>query len=133
MADTHLSTPLLIYIDDHWQGGDAAKLIAFAQHLNVKVRAFKTTQEFEVWLAHNMGTFINPSHSFKFLSRDVLMFLDFLTKHNTGAPRNIRVITDAIHPAYRTDVDIDAGRRVARYFRDRVSNIPILVKTPVST
>jgi hypothetical protein len=130
MADTHLRTPLLIYIDDH-QGGETAKLIAFAQHLNVKVRAFKTSQEFEIWLAHNMGTLNIPSHSFKFLSKDhVLMFLDFLKKYNTGAPRNIRLITDAIHPAYRTEVDIDAGRRVARYFRDRLSIIPILVKTP---
>ena len=60
----------------------------------------------------------------------MLTFLDFLKRHNTGAPHNIRVITDAIHPAHRTDVDIDAGRRVARYLREKLGNIPVLVKTP---
>jgi len=60
MAETHLTTPLLLYIDDH-QGGDTAKLVAFAQHLGVKVRTFKTTEDFEVWAALNMGTI--PSSS----------------------------------------------------------------------
>lgn len=55
--------------------------------------------------------------------------LDFLRRHNNGAPKNVRLVTDAVHPHGNDGMDGNAGQTVARYLRERLSNIPILVRT----
>ena len=63
-----------------------------------------------------------------------LLCVDFLLKHNSGAPHNVRVVTDTVRVE---DVDDGlgktshtlAGKRITRYIRDRLQNIPVLVRT----
>jgi hypothetical protein len=59
---------------------------------------------------------------------------DFLRHHNTaGAPlKGVRFITDAVHPSGNHGLDSKGGEHAARYLRDRLDNIPILVRTTQS-
>jgi hypothetical protein len=56
---------------------------------------------------------------------------DFLQRHhNTGAPlKGVRFIT---HPSGNHGLDAKGGEHFARYLRDRLDSIPILVRTDES-
>jgi len=124
--DHTLKTPLLLVIDDHYKTGSTAELISLAQSVGVHVCTFESTLAAEAWLKHNYGTW------FEYVS--IPDILDFLRRHNTGAPKNIRVITDVVRLEDQGDGEGlqphgNAGYKITRYIRDRFNNIPILVFT----
>src|SRR5271169_5355191 len=124
--DHSLKTPLLVVIDDHYKSAAAADLISHAHKVGVHVRTFESTLAAEAWLNHNAGRRI------KLIFADKL--IDFLRNHNTGAPGNVRVITDMVRLEDQGDGEgvkahRNAGHKITQYIRSRFSNIPILVFT----
>jgi len=117
-----LRIPLLVWVDDHANRGSAYTLISHAKELGVQVHTFKSTLETEKWIDHNIGT----CPPVKLLTET-----DFLRKHN-GAPKGIRFVTDVVRYEESEDgmkLDPNAGFKVTKYIRDRLSNAPILVRT----
>ena len=121
MSD-ELKIPLLVWVDDHANRGWAYTLLSHARELGVQVYTFKSTLETEKWIEHNIGT--NPPLK-------LLTNADFLRNHD-GAPKGIRFVTDVVRYEQGEDgmkLDPDAGFKVTRYIRDRLSSAPILVRT----
>ena len=124
--DHFLKTPLLLVVDDHYKTGGAAELILHAHKIGVHVRTFESTLAAEAWIQHNIGTLLECS--------SIPDIVEFLRKHNTGAPEKVRVVTDVVRLEDQGDgnglqAHGNAGYRIIRFIRERFDNIPVLVFT----
>ena len=60
--------------------------------------------------------------------------VEFLRRHNTGAPKKVRVVTDVVRLEDQGDGEGlqahgNAGYKIIRFIRERLDNIPVLVFT----
>ena len=65
----------------------------------------------------------------------VLLTTEFLKKHNSGAPGQIRVITDLTRTEFMGNGTVikdnpNAGEEITTFIRQHLDNIPVLVWTP---
>jgi hypothetical protein len=122
MADD-LKIPMLIWVDDHATRGGAYTNISYARRIGIQVHTFKSTTETEIWIDRHIGR--NRLWSY-------VHYLDFLRKHNNDATVSMRFVTDVVR--YEDDgggmkLNIEAGFTIVKYLRQRLSSIPILVRT----
>jgi len=123
MTPSLLQTPLLLWVDDHAKRGDTATHIAYARQLGIHVHVLESTATAQEWILHNIGKFSGESSD----------GTDFLRATNDSKDlKAVRLCTDYVRVednGQGVDLNLDAGYDIAKFFHDRVPNLPLLVYT----